>query len=201
VASQGLGCCSHRTPSPRFARRIEHLTQLGLSQLAHRPGVCRTSMPLSLVPPAPGSQQHLPVSRVVVIEAQRCDPTSRTSPPGRPVASKPSGAAGHADGDCAVVGTRDVTRCPMAGGRKQLLLGLCGLLNDGRSGGTRNLDVDPSHLGLRAPRKTDRLTQNTPFSKPDPRLPAQVRRPLAMTPRRTSLGARSLVSSPWRAPP
>jgi hypothetical protein len=34
---------------------------------------------------------------------------------------------------------------------KQLLRVLCGPLNDGRSGGTRNLKDDPSHLGLRVP--------------------------------------------------
>jgi hypothetical protein len=55
----------------------------------------------------------------------------------------------------------------------------------------RNLDVDPSHLGLRMPRKTDRLTQNTRSLKTDPRLPAQVRRPLAMKRRHTFQGARS----------
>jgi ketosteroid isomerase-like protein len=61
----------------------------------------------------------------------------------------------HADGDCVGVehsGRHEMPDCRRYDNNDCRVL--CALLNDGRSGGTRNLKDDPSHLGLRVPRKT-----------------------------------------------
>jgi hypothetical protein len=58
----------------------------------------------------------------------------------------------HADCDCVVVHSG---RNEMPDDRRHdnnYCWVLCGPLNDGRSGGTRNLNDDPSHLCLRVPR-------------------------------------------------
>ena len=60
----------------------------------------------------------------------------------------------HADGDCVVVEYSG--RNEMPDDRRydnNYWWVLCWLLNDGRSGGTRNLKDNPGRLGIRAPRK------------------------------------------------
>jgi hypothetical protein len=60
----------------------------------------------------------------------------------------------HADGDCAVVEQSE--RNEMPGDRRydnNYCWVLCWLVNDGRSGGTRNFKDDPSRLGLKVPHR------------------------------------------------